>query len=59
MTSQQAREAECRAIAGEIVSTMRLISEGVTPLTKSQLRNIVIEVEHELAALARLGDQLP
>ena len=59
MTSQQAREAEIRSIAGEMVSSLRIVSEGVTPLTKAGMRALCLEFEHELAQLCRLGNQLP
>jgi hypothetical protein len=59
VTSQQAREAEIRAIAGEMVGSLRIVSEGVNPLTKAGMRALCLELEHELAQLCRLGDQLP
>jgi hypothetical protein len=59
VTSQQAREAQIRALAGEMVGSLRIVSEGVNPLTKSGMRALCLELEHELAQLCRLGDQLP
>jgi hypothetical protein len=51
VTSQQAREAEIRAIAGEMVGSLRIVSEAVNPLTKAGMRALCLELEHELAQL--------
>jgi hypothetical protein len=59
VTSQQAREAEIRAITGEMVGSLRIVSEGVNPLTKVGMRALCLELEHDLTQLCRLSDQLP
>jgi hypothetical protein len=59
VTSQQAREAEIRSIAAEMVGSLRIVSEGVNPLTKVGMRALCLELEHELTQLCRLSDQLP
>jgi hypothetical protein len=59
VTSQQACETEIRSIAAEMVGSLRIVSEGVNPLTKAGMRALCLELEHELAQLCRLGDQLP
>ena len=59
VTSQQAREAEIRAIAGEMIGSLRIVSEGVRPLTKAGMWALCLELEHELTQLCRLSDQLP
>ena len=51
--------AEIRAICAEMVGTLRIVSAGATPLTRSGMRNVCVELEHELANLSRLADQLP
>jgi hypothetical protein len=47
-TGRQAVEAEIRAWAGEMVSTLRLLSESSGPLGSHAVRSIVIEVERGL-----------
>jgi hypothetical protein len=42
-----------------MVGTLRIVSAGATPLTRSGMRNVCVELEHELANLSRLADQLP
>jgi len=59
MTPRQKVEAEIRALAGEMVSTLRLLSESSGPLARTAVRAIVLEVEHGLTNLARLIDALP
>jgi hypothetical protein len=58
-SSQDAIQAEIRALAGEIVSTLRTVSEGVGTLTRTSMRSVVLEIEHALRNMARLIDQLP
>jgi hypothetical protein len=57
--TKQATESEIRALAGEMVGTLRLISESSGPLTKAAVRSVVTEVEHAFSTMARLVDQLP
>jgi hypothetical protein len=57
--TRQATEAEIRALAGEMVATLRLISESSGPLTRTAVRSVVLEIEHAFANMARLVDQLP
>jgi hypothetical protein len=57
--SQQAREAEIRAVCGEIASTASFVAHGVLPLSRAHMRNVVLELEHLLSHLGRLVDQLP
>jgi hypothetical protein len=45
LTSAQAAEAEIKAVAGELVGLLRIISEGVTPLRRANLRNALLEAE--------------
>jgi hypothetical protein len=59
MNLRQAIESEIRATAGEMVGSLRMISEGVGPLRRATMRRLVLEVEHQLAKLAWLADQLP
>jgi hypothetical protein len=42
-----------------MVGSLRIVSEGVNPLTKAGMRALRLELEHELAQLCRLSDQLP
>jgi hypothetical protein len=48
VTSQQAREAEIRAIAGEMVGSLRIVSEGVNPNDK--------DAEKEFSRLVALAN---
>jgi hypothetical protein len=59
MNARQAIEAEIRSLAGEMVGSLRMISEGVNPLRRTTMRRVVLELEHQLAKLAWLADQLP
>ena len=59
MTQRQVLEHEVRVLCGEMVSELRIVSEGVNPLTQAAMRALCIELEHELAQLERLSDQLP
>jgi hypothetical protein len=59
MTPRQQVEAEIRAIAGEMVSTLRLLSESSGPLARAAVRSILIEVERGLTNIGRLLDALP
>ena len=52
-------EAEIRAVCAEMVGALRIVSEGALPLSRSGMRAVCLELEHELAALSRLVDQLP
>jgi hypothetical protein len=51
--------AEIRAVCGELVGELRTVSESVSPLTRSGMRSLILELEHQLAHLSRLVDQLP
>ena len=42
-----------------MVGSLRIVSEGVNPLTKVGMRALCLELEHELTQLCRLGDHLP
>jgi hypothetical protein len=42
-----------------MVGSLRIGSEGVSPLTKAGMRALCLELEHELTQLCRLGDHLP
>jgi hypothetical protein len=59
MNARQAIEAEIRATAGELVGSLRTVSEGVGPLRRVTMRRVVLEAEHLLSKLAWLADQLP
>jgi hypothetical protein len=58
VSPRQVIEAEIRSVAGEMVGSLRVISEGVGPLRKTTMRRLVLELEHQLAKLAWLSDQL-
>jgi hypothetical protein len=59
MNARQLLEHEIRAVAGEMVSALRNVSEGVLPIRRSDMRALCVELEHELTNLGRLSDQLP
>ena len=59
MAEREIKDAEVKALAGECVGAMRLLSESATPLTKRQATNIINEPERKLAALKDLADRLP
>jgi hypothetical protein len=59
MTERGLVEAEIRAVCAEMVGTLRVISEGAMPLSRSSMRAVCLELEHELANLSRLAAQLP
>jgi hypothetical protein len=42
VTSQQAREQEIRSIAAEMVGSLRIVSEGINPLTKAGMRALCV-----------------
>jgi hypothetical protein len=51
-------EAELRALAGETVSTLRIISENAGPLHKARVRTLLLEAERSLKAACELADRL-
>jgi hypothetical protein len=59
VSSRNAVEAEIRAVCAEMVGALRVISEGAMPLSRSSMRAVCLELEHELANLSRLAGQLP
>ena len=59
MTPRQQIEAEIRVLAGEMVSTLRLLNESSGPLARTAVRSIAIEVERGLTNIGRLLDALP
>jgi hypothetical protein len=58
MTDRTVVEAELRALAGEMVSTLRIISESAGPLRKSRVRSLLLEAERALKAACELADRL-
>ena len=59
MTERDAAEAEIRSTAGEAVGTLRILSEGITPLTQRGVRELVAQAQHALEAVLELAKRLP
>jgi hypothetical protein len=59
MTNRGALEAEIKALCGEMVGTLRTVSESAAPMTKARVRAALLEVEHNLKSACQLVDRLP
>jgi hypothetical protein len=59
MTGQQAAEAELRALVGEAVGHLRLISENPRKLTYRHTKEIYDAAQRSLDAAEKLIDRLP
>ena len=54
-----AAEVELRALLGECIGHLRLISESAGPLRKSRARELLLEADRALKAACDLADRLP
>jgi hypothetical protein len=59
MANRAATEAEIRSLSAELVGTLRIVSEGTTPLRRTPFRNMLLEIESVLRKLEFLCGQLP
>jgi hypothetical protein len=59
VTDLQVLTQEIRSLCAEMVGELRIISEGINPLTRSGMRSLCLELESELRNLCRLCDRLP
>jgi hypothetical protein len=58
MTSREVLEHEIRSVAGEMIAALAFVAQGISPISRAHGRNLVLEIEHQLAHMARLIDQL-
>jgi hypothetical protein len=59
MTGRDTTEHEIRALVGEAVGALWILSEGLGPLTGRGVRELLEQARHALAEVERLSKQLP